>query len=463
MTVANRLASDEVMERQTALGFGAAGALLVLVSAVAILAVRGHGESGRWVAHTEEVIGELEGLSAAVSAAEAARRGFLASGETFYLDERNTALSKLQSHLQSAKMLTTDNPGQQARLQDLAGIFAQRAPQVDDLIVIAQTDGLAAAQHAFVAQHVQNVQHATLEANRKIDEIETVERDLLISRQDADSRSSAMLMAAFTVLLLTGAAVLACLYLRIRREMQDRAMTSTALQRANTGLEAANRELESFSYSVSHDLRAPLRAIDGYSQMLEEDYGAHLEETGRRYIQTVRRSSQRMAALIDDLLTFSRLSRQNLIRETVDMTALARRAAAEVLEGQPGPQPAVEIAEMPPVLGDPALLRQVWTNLIGNAVKYSSKSPSPAVRVRAASDGRLVHYEVQDNGVGFDMKYAGKLFGVFQRLHNLDEYPGTGVGLAIVQRIVVRHHGVVTAQGERGKGATFGFTLPLEV
>jgi light-regulated signal transduction histidine kinase (bacteriophytochrome) len=170
-----------------------------------------------------------------------------------------------------------------------------------------------------------------------------------------------------------------------------------------------------------------------------------------------------MAALIDDLLTFSRLSRQALNRQTVDMTMLARRAAAEVLENQPEPKPAVNIPDLPPVPGDPALLRQVWTNLIGNAVKYSAKSSTPEVLVRAEKEGRQVRYEIQDNGVGFDMKYADKLFGVFQRLHSMDEYPGTGVGLAIVQRIIARHKGAVTAKGERGKGATFGFTLPTEV
>jgi light-regulated signal transduction histidine kinase (bacteriophytochrome) len=263
--------------------------------------------------------------------------------------------------------------------------------------------------------------------------------------------------------LVTVVSVLAWLCLRVRSETRARARHAEALDRVNVNLEAANRELESFSYSVSHDLRSPLRAIDGYSLMLEEDYAPQLDETGRRYIKTIRAGSQRMAALIDDLLTFSRLSRQSLNRQTVDMNTLARRAAAEVLESQPEPKPAVNIAELPPVPGDPALLRQVWTNLISNAVKYSAKSAAPEVQIRAENEGRHVRYEVQDNGVGFDMKYADKLFGVFQRLHSMDEYPGTGVGLAIVQRIINRHAGAVTAKGERGKGATFGFTLPTEV
>jgi light-regulated signal transduction histidine kinase (bacteriophytochrome) len=293
--------------------------------------------------------------------------------------------------------------------------------------------------------------------------LEGEEHRLLNLRRGADDRWAVGLIATFVVLLLTVTAVLTWLCLRVRTEMRERTRQAAALGRANTSLEAANRELESFSYSVSHDLRAPLRAIDGYSLMVQEDYGAQLDETGRRYIQTIRNGSQRMAALIDDLLTFSRLSRQSLNRQTVDMTALARRAAAEVLEGQPNPKPAVTIPELPAVPGDPALLRQVWTNLIGNAVKYSSKAAAPAVQVRAAAEAGMVRFEVQDNGVGFDMKYADKLFGVFQRLHSIDEYPGTGVGLAIVQRIIARHEGAVTAQAEPGKGATFGFTLPTEV
>jgi light-regulated signal transduction histidine kinase (bacteriophytochrome) len=307
------------------------------------------------------------------------------------------------------------------------------------------------------------VRKATLDANARIDQLKREENDLLAARRAEDELWANGQIVAFCILLVTVLATVTWLARRVRAENRARARHVEALDRANLNLEAANRELESFSYSVSHDLRSPLRAIDGYSLMLEEDYAPQLDETGRRYIQTIRGGSQRMAALIDDLLTFSRLSRQSLNRQTVDMTMLARRAAAEVLENQPEPKPAVNIPDLPPVPGDPALLRQVWTNLIGNAVKYSAKSSTPEVLIRAEKEGRQVRYEIQDNGVGFDMKYADKLFGVFQRLHSMDEYPGTGVGLAIVQRIITRHKGAVTAKGERGKGATFGFTLPTEV
>lgn len=448
----------ETMDRKTLIGFTASVGLLILVSAVAILAVRGYGNTNRWVAHTHEVVGELEGLAATLAQTEAAWRGLLATGESIYLDERDAALSRLQGHLQSLEQLTVDNAAQQRRLRDLAGRLERRTAAIDDMM--ARTQDLPAAQQRLRSEQIRQ---ATLEANARINELEGEEKRLLNSRRGADGRWAIGLVATFIVLLLTVTAVLAWLCLRVRTEMSGRTRQAAALSRANTSLEAANRELESFSYSVSHDLRSPLRAIDGYSLMLQEDYGQQLDETGRRYIQTIRNGSQRMAALIDDLLTFSRLSRQSLNRQTVDMTALARRAAAEVLEAQADPKPAVNIPDLPPVRGDPALLRQVWTNLISNAVKYSSKSATPQVQVRAAAEAGQVRFEVQDNGVGFDMKYADKLFGVFQRLHSIDEYPGTGVGLAIVHRIIARHEGAVTAQAERGKGATFGFTLPTEV
>ena len=451
---------DEANERRTQVGFISAVALLVLVSCVAIVAVRGYAGTNRWLTHSLEVVTELEGLSAALAQAEAARRGYLSSVDPSYLKERDAALLGLDERLQRARQLTLDNASLQQQLRNLETVLQQRKRQVDDLIALAQSAGTAAAQRGPLSE---SVRKETQEAFERIAGLQQEENALLAARRRADQAWTNGLIATFTALLLIVVSMLGWLGRRVRLEAQARARHAQALDRLNLSLEAANRELESFSYSVSHDLRSPLRAIDGYSLMLEEDYGPQLDETARRYIKTVRAGSQRMAALIDDLLTFSRLSRQSLNRQTVDMNTLARRAAAEVLESQPEPKPAVNIAELPPVPGDPALLRQVWTNLISNAVKYSSKATAPQVQIRAAAEGRQVRYEVQDNGVGFDMKYADKLFGVFQRLHSMDEYPGTGVGLAIVQRIINRHEGVVSAKGERGKGATFGFTLPTEV
>ena len=223
-------------------------------------------------------------------------------------------------------------------------------------------------------------------------------------------------------------------------------------------LQAAYRELESFSYSVSHDLRAPLRAIDGYSAILAEDHGAGLDAEGRRLLGVVRDAAARMGRLIDDLLAFSRLGRQRLTAGPVDMQALAREVAAEL--GAQYPAAGIELGALPAALGDPALLRQVWVNLLGNALKYSAKSAAPRVVVGGAARNGEVEYVVSDNGAGFDMRYVDKLFTVFQRLHRESEFAGTGVGLAIVQRIVARHGGRVWAESRPGEGARFGFALP---
>jgi light-regulated signal transduction histidine kinase (bacteriophytochrome) len=222
-------------------------------------------------------------------------------------------------------------------------------------------------------------------------------------------------------------------------------------------LEDANEELESFAYSVSHDLRAPLRHIDGFSRMLEQDHAESLDENGRRLLATLRKSSARMGRLLDDLLAFSRYGRAAMSPAGIDMTALARAVADELARGTPC---TIVVDTLPPARADPALARQVWANLIGNAIKYSGKRADPRVEITGrVEDGRAV-YSVKDNGAGFDPRYAGKLFKVFQRLHGEDEFPGTGAGLAIVQRIVARHGGRVGAEGRPGEGASFWFSLP---
>ena len=226
-------------------------------------------------------------------------------------------------------------------------------------------------------------------------------------------------------------------------------------------LAVAYRDLEAFAYSISHDLRAPLRAIDGFAQMLHEDHASRLEEEGLRLIGVIRERSRAMDQLIVGLLAFSRVGRQSLDPVPIDMGALANAAVAEMRAAYSGPAPLIEIGALPACAGDPTVIRQVWCNLIGNALKYSARRAQPHVRIGGRVEGADAVYEVQDNGVGFDMQYAGKLFGVFQRLHRADEFAGTGVGLAIVQRIVTRHGGRIWAEAVPDAGARFHFALPL--
>jgi len=244
-----------------------------------------------------------------------------------------------------------------------------------------------------------------------------------------------------------------------RAEREILALNASLEARARD-LQTSNEELESFSYSVSHDLRTPLRAIDGFARMLDEDNGAELDAEGRRLLGVVRANSQRMGALIDDLLALSRIGRQRLASADVAMAPLVQEVIAEALLVPGTSAPRIDVGPLPDAQCDRALVRQVWANLIANAIKYSSRTAEPRIRVTGVRDGQWATYRVEDNGTGFEMQYAHKLFGVFQRLHRADEFPGTGVGLAIVRRIVARHGGEVGAEGRLGEGATFTFTLP---
>jgi PAS domain S-box-containing protein len=232
--------------------------------------------------------------------------------------------------------------------------------------------------------------------------------------------------------------------------------------RRTAELEAANKELEAFSYSVSHDLRAPLRAVNGFAGIVLEDFSPQLPEEGRNYLERIRAGALRMGALIDDLLAFSRLSRQLVNRQSVNTVRLAQNVLDELKPQLDGRRIEIKVGELPACHGDPALLKQVWVNLISNAVKYTRGREPAMVKIGCTRDHGENIFFVRDNGAGFDMQYADKLFGVFQRLHRAGEFEGTGVGLAIVQRIIHRHGGRVWAQAEVGRGATFYFTLESE-
>jgi PAS domain S-box-containing protein len=255
--------------------------------------------------------------------------------------------------------------------------------------------------------------------------------------------------------------------LTISVDVTERKLAEQAIHALNSALEtkaeqltSINRELESFSYSVSHDLRAPLRAIDGFALMIEEDYGGRLDAEGRRYLSVIRDNGKRMGALIDDLLAFSRLGRLPVVTQEINVEHLVREVVEEAVNGYGEAAPRIEIGRLPPALGDRGLLRQVWVNLMSNAIKYSSKAARPRIEVSGQQNASENLYSIRDNGVGFDMGYVDKLFGVFQRLHRADEFSGTGVGLAIVHRIVTRHGGRVWAQGTVDNGAVFSFSLP---
>jgi light-regulated signal transduction histidine kinase (bacteriophytochrome) len=248
----------------------------------------------------------------------------------------------------------------------------------------------------------------------------------------------------------------------LHHEIAERARAEVSLRRANAATDASNKELEAFSYSVAHDLRAPLRSIDGFSQALVEDCGDNLPPEGKTYIGHLRQSAQHMARLIDGLLSLSRLGRTAINRSRIDLASIARTVVEHLRRDNPDRQVEVVIPAELFASGDAEMIEMVFENLLNNAWKFTGGREQAHIEVgQTLTDGRQVYF-VRDDGAGFDMNYAGKLFAVFQRLHTLSEFEGTGIGLANVERIIRRHGGRIWGEGEVGRGATFYFTLEEE-
>jgi PAS domain S-box-containing protein len=250
-----------------------------------------------------------------------------------------------------------------------------------------------------------------------------------------------------------------CGFGKVTRDMTERKVIEEEMAAQNTQLESTNRELEAFCYSVSHDLRAPLRGIDGFSQALLEDYAGQLDSKGKEYLQRVRAAVQRMGALIDDLLDLSRITRTEMRREAIDLSKIAQSIADELRGTQPDRTAEFVITPGLRTQGDPHLMRVVLENLLRNSWKFTSKRESTRIEFgRTAANGHSAFF-VKDNGAGFDPNYSNRLFGAFQRLHSASEFPGTGVGLATVQRVILRHGGRIWAESDVDRGATFFFEL----
>jgi len=295
------------------------------------------------------------------------------------------------------------------------------------------------------------------------DDLPIVEHEVRRKRKDGSlvdiSVSTSLLREHGKVVQIIGAIADITQRKQAQRELSELNQTLEAkVEERTQELQQAVSDLESFSYSVSHDLRSPLRAIAGYAQVLEEDFSESLGDEGLSFLNRILRSTQRMSQLIDDLLHFSKTTRQPLHCQTTDMQHLVMDCLEELRATYPGAS--VHVDPLPAAQGDCGLLRQVWTNLLSNALKYSSKQEKSEVWVTASQDQDCLTYRVRDNGVGFDMRHSSKLFAVFQRLHRADEFEGTGVGLAIVGRVIHRHGGQMGVESTPGQGTTFSFTLP---
>src|SRR6185312_6409769 len=450
--------------RLVALVFLAALLVLAAIATLAYFDLRKNSDNDRWVDHTYEVIVTAEQVFSDERGATATARGYLLTGDPKFMKGYATFRDAIAGELDALARLVEDNSDEASRVAELRRGNEALLRQLAD--AVQMRDSGVSKSDARVVTLVADTNHSMAGLRRVTGGIETIEDQLLVMRREEAARGERVtLLTLLGGVTLSLTVLLICLLLLIREigtrphaENQVRGLNKQLAAR-NVELEASNRELEGFSYSISHDLRAPLRAIDGFSQLLQTRHAGSLDPEAMRLLGVVRENGQRMGVLIDDLLAFSRMGRRPLQTVLLDMPALVGECIAEVLRSNPQ-RPTLVVGPLPHCRGDRTLMRQVWTNLISNAVKYSGQNPRAYVEITGREEGGECIYSVRDNGVGFDMQYYPKLFGVFQRLHQVEEFPGTGVGLAIAMRAVTKHGGRLWADAAPGKGATFLFSLP---
>lgn len=447
------------MSRAPFVGLTLALALLVSLAVSSYRTAEHQAASADWVAHTYDVVSKLHRLYATVQAAESAQRGFSSSGREEFVVLHQASEEKVPAQLSTLRQLVADNVDELHQLVLLSAAIEARLELTRTRIEERRRLGAA-----VLTANLQTGAGLRLmeKVNAAVETMIHSENMLLAERRrtmdQARVRSRNLLIAGWSLSIL----LLAAVFTALVRQMIRAGRAEEATLKSNQQLQEANNELRAFSYSVAHDLRAPLRAINGFSRVAIEEAGEGINEEARAALTRITANANMMAQLIDDLLALSRISYQPLKSIRVEMSALAREVYDQLLEGEPGREVEFEMGELPAAVGDPMLLRQVWQNLIGNALKFTRRREKTRIEIGGASGGLdFVTYYVRDNGAGFDMQYGNKLFGAFQRLHRPADFEGTGIGLALVHRIVTRHGGTVWAEGKEDEGARFAFTLPV--
>jgi signal transduction histidine kinase len=444
----------------------AASALMILLS-IGVFSFRStlrDEEDREWVTHTHLVVESLEEILIDIIQAEDGQRGYILTGEAKYLRPYEGGVKRVHQDIEKFRDLTSDNPRQQEAVQGLAARIAARLAGLTERLEIGRRSGLGAASQAVATAN--NGEELMDEIRERISEMRLTEERLLNVRLAGAAASSRRMR---TIIVLGNAVAIFILLVAgfvIRRETvrrnlaeQDLKHTNERLERQTLELSETNNELESFSYSVAHDLRAPLRQIAGYSNVMVRDHSAHLDSEERRHLEKIEDGARKMGRLVDDLLSLSKVGRQELALQETPLDPMLRQVVEDLAPEYSGRQVDWQVGELFSAECDPALMKQVFVNLLSNAVKYTRKKDRAVIQVglRRENDQRVIF--VRDNGAGFDMEYAGKLFGVFQRLHKARDFEGTGVGLAIVQRIVRKHGGRIWAEAKLDEGATFFFTI----
>ncbi len=429
--------------------------LLAAISGASIFFVVATQSNSELVAHTLQVENRLTSLGNLIRNAESGERGYLLTRSSDYFQDFQAVAAMVPPAIADLKEMTFDNPKQQRAVEELTPLIVQRFANMREVIRLHDAGELSAAIALI----------RTGDGRTLMESIQTVmthmtdeERRLLRLRTAEAARSDLFLLAINLAGIVLMIALAAISILTVRRIGKEALRDSE--KRANE-LQAAVNELDAFSYSVSHDLRTPLRAIDGFSRILLKHHAAELAPEPREYLQAVRDNTVQMGHLVDDLLEFARLNCKQLSKQKVQTKAIMEQVVRDLQKQLEGRCVSVSVGDLPAIWGDSALLKQVFVNLIDNAFKYTGRRSDATVEIGSSNmDGERVFF-VRDNGVGFDMKYANQLFGVFQRLHRAEDFEGTGVGLAIVQRIIQRHGGRIWADLAVDKGTTFYFTTEI--
>ena len=443
---------------------------LLVIAGVIILGVvnfnanKSYFESSAWVDHTNEVIKESEMTLSTLQ--DMGIRIYLSTGDSSALDQYHNAEKVLTPRLDRLKILTKDNLSQRVRVDSLTILAMNRLAISKKYIRLSTQKPLDNnTLQLYTREAKANMNHI----RTNISDIINTEEALLTVRKAETQKNrdhfnlSVALIFTEIVLLLIGTLVSVIFYLHHRKKFEKNILLLNADLANNVAeLNNANKELESFSYSVSHDLRAPLRIIDGFAKIMSEEYKNKLDEEGKRFIEAIRSNAQHMGQLIDDLLNFSRIGRRELTMHEVDMNELVKSVINTLRVLNKNDNAQIEVEPLSACRCDENLIRQVWINLLSNAFKYSRKKEQPLIMISSQETETEVIYSIKDNGVGFDMEFADKLFGVFQRLHKVSEYEGTGVGLALVSRIVTKHKGKVWAHSTLDHGSVFYFSLPKQ-
>lgn len=400
----------------------------------------------------------LKDYVAAVRDAESGQRGYLLTGNRVYLAPYEEAQAMVPRNLERLQVLAGRDPQLKRSVSVLAGLADDKMVELRDTVALADAgrrdEALARVRTGEGEALMENIRAESDAFAAREDDRATARRVSLERRR----RLGRVLDPTVTVVAL-GLAV--GTFVSLLRQFGRTQRAEAGLRANQEKLERANEELKSFAYSVAHDLRAPLRAINGFAGVLVEDHGPALDTEARQALERITANGTRMSRLIDDLLALSRVSTLDVQPRRIEMASMVREVCEELVGND---RSAVELTlptDLPLAAGDPSLIRQVWVNLVANALKFSRDRSPARIEIGGLTAGAdFVTYFVRDNGAGFDMKYLGKLFGPFQRLHRADEFEGTGIGLALVKRIVQRHGGAVWAESSEGQGALFAFTLP---